>query len=222
MRKDEDIKRIWFTGDLHLMHENILKYTNRNFSNIKEHDNEIIQRINNRVSKKDELYILGDVSCTNKAKTEKLLHKINGNKYLILGNHDNSIKNSTLFESIDKIKLFKFKSLNYNIKIVLCHFPMLTWENKPKDVGHLYGHVHGRLSNHDLSFDIGLDSPWTNFVPLNLEEVLNTFEKIKVMKEYKNKNLEEKAKECQENYQVQNANPIAADNSKYSPIEKIL
>lgn len=181
MRKDENIKKIWFTADLHLMHENVLKYTNRNFSSIKEHDDYIINSINERVGKKDELYILGDVSVTNKKRTENLLHKINGNKYLILGNHDGSIKNSTLFESIDQIKVFSFKSPSYNVSIFLCHYPLVTWSGKPNGRMHLHGHTHGRFDNtiNGLSFDIGLDSPWTNFRPLNLEEVLNHFDKIK-------------------------------------------
>ncbi len=81
------MQRLWFTADLHLLHPNIVKYCSRPISP-EDHDQWLIERINERVSKKDTLYILGDISMANRSKTEKLLSTIHGRKHLILGNHE--------------------------------------------------------------------------------------------------------------------------------------
>lgn len=176
MRKDEEVKNIYFTSDLHLLHPKIVNICNRPIT-VEEHDEWLISRINSKVKKKDTFYILGDVSMGDKVRTEKLLHKINGNKILIVGNHDNNISNSTVFGGIKHIKDFTFNSPSYpNLHIVLCHYPMLSWNRKVHGAMHLFGHVHGRLEGVGLSFDIGVDS--NDYYPLSLEEVLDKMTKI--------------------------------------------
>ena len=86
MRQDEEAKHIFFTADLHLLHPKIVDICNRP-TTINEHDEWVIDRINSVVGKKDELYILGDVSMASKEKTDKLLQKIHGDKKLIIFIH---------------------------------------------------------------------------------------------------------------------------------------
>jgi len=175
MRKDEEAKRIWFTSDLHLLHPKIVDICDRPVK-VEDHDDWIIDTINQKVGKKDDLYILGDVSLGSKTKTEALLSRINGRKHLILGNHDKNIKHSTYFKNIWERKDFKFNSPSYpNIHIVLDHYPLASWNRKVHGSMHLYGHVHGRFDNRGLSFDIGIDA---NDFPLNLEEVIQKMSKI--------------------------------------------
>ena len=99
---------------------------------------------------------------------------MNGNKILILGNHDNNIATSTIFGEIKQIKNFTFSSPSYeNVHIVLCHYPIASWERKVHGSFHLYGHTHNRFQNNGLSFDVGVDAQ--NYYPISLEEV---FDKI--------------------------------------------
>ena len=177
MRKDSEMKNIWFVADLHFLHTKIVEICDRPVKK-EYHDEWLLDRINSRVGKKDELYILGDVSMGNKENTEKILHRMNGsNKFLILGNHDDNIKHSTVFKGIWQRRNFNFNSPSYpNIHIVLDHFPLASWERKVHGAMHLYGHVHGRFENRGLSFDIGVDA--NNYYPLNLEEVLDKFTKM--------------------------------------------
>lgn len=173
MREDKELDKIWFTADLHFLHKKIVDICNRP-TTAECHDEWLIDRFNSVVAKNDTLYILGDVSMGNKSNTEKLLAKLHGNKFLILGNHDNSIANSTMFEQITQIKNFTFTSPSAsNIHIVLCHYPILSWERRIHGAMHLYGHVHGRLQNSGLSFDIGVDA--NNWYPLSLRMVLDKF-----------------------------------------------
>lgn len=177
MRQDEEVDKIFFTSDLHLLHPKIVKLCNRPISE-KDHDEWLIHRINEKISKYDELYILGDVSMGNKYSTEILLDKINGKKHLILGNHDNSIRNSTRFKSVSHIKNFTFNSPSFsNIHIVLCHYPLRSWERSVHGSGHLFGHVHGRLVPYYNSFDIGVDA--NGYQVLSLREVLEKFKTLK-------------------------------------------
>lgn len=175
MRTDEEAKHIFFTADLHILHPKIVSICDRPIT-VEEHDDWLIERINSKVEKKDTLYILGDVSMADKIKTEKLLDRIKGNKILIVGNHDGNISTSTRFGEIKLIKDFNFNSPSFpNIHIVLCHYPMLSWNRKVQGAMHLFGHVHGRLEGVGLSFDVGVDA--NNYYPLSLEEVLDKMTK---------------------------------------------
>ena len=176
MREDSEIKKIWITSDLHFLHPKIINICDRP-TTPEEHDDWLIERFNKKVGKKDELWILGDVSMGNKIETEKLLDKMNGRKRLILGNHDSNIKSSTRFETIDLIKDFTFNSPSYpNIHIVMCHYPMLSWNRKVHGAMHCFGHVHNRLEGVGLSFDVGVDT--NNWEPYSLEDIFDKMTKI--------------------------------------------
>lgn len=177
MRPDTDINKIWFTADLHLLHPKIVTICGRPVS-VEEHDQWIINRINEKVAKEHQLYILGDVSMGSKTKTELLLSQIKcKNKYLILGNHDGNLENSKMFVNISQIKDFTFSSASYpNIHIVLCHYPIASFNRKVHGSWHLYGHTHARFDNKGLSFDVGVDAQ--NYYPISLEEVMDKMTKL--------------------------------------------
>lgn len=176
MREDKELDHIWFTADLHFLHKKIVEICNRP-TTIEDHDQWLIDRFNNVVAKNDTIYILGDVSMGNRVKTELLLSKLHGEKFLILGNHDNCIANSTHFKQITQIKNFTFTSPSANnIHIVLCHYPLASWERRIHGSMHLFGHVHGRFENTRLSFDIGVDA--NDWYPLSLRQVLEKFKTL--------------------------------------------
>lgn len=81
----------FFTADWHFDDQNIIEYCNRPFKNVNEMNNEIINKFNERITNNDDVYILGDLIVhteTNLQQLEKYIRKMNGNKILILGNHD--------------------------------------------------------------------------------------------------------------------------------------
>lgn len=144
----------------------------------KLHDEWLVREVINKwVQKKHELYLVGDVSLAKRKEAEKFLDRLNGNKFLILGNHDKNIHNSTRFNQITQIKDFSYSRFGLNIHIALCHYPLASWNRKPHGAWHLYGHVHGRFKNDGLSFDVGIDNwellEFTGGVyrPINLYEV---------------------------------------------------
>lgn len=85
----------FFTSDHHFGHANILKYEDekrRNmhggrFASIEKHDDYLIDQWNAIVSPDDLVYCLGDISYK-QFTLENVLPRMNGEKILIVGNHD--------------------------------------------------------------------------------------------------------------------------------------
>lgn len=53
---------VYFTSDLHLGHENVIKLCNRPFDSIEEMDEALIRNWNRKVTNGDTVYVLGDLN----------------------------------------------------------------------------------------------------------------------------------------------------------------
>jgi len=172
------MNNIFFTADLHLGHEAIIKFANRNFNTVEEHDDALIANYNSVVGRKDITYILGDLAWKNH---RHYIHALNGKKVLIVGNHDKmSIEDYNLFTEVHFVKELKYNKQ----KIFLSHYPHKSWSgschcNKPDSnfLGHLYGHCHGRMAEDRMAFDVGVDV-W-NLKPVDIETVIEKFKWLK-------------------------------------------
>jgi len=81
--------KVFFISDLHLGHKNILNFAqgHRGGETVDEHDRWLVEQWNSVVlNKKDVVYVLGDIAF-DKEKL-KLIGQMNGNKVLLMGNHD--------------------------------------------------------------------------------------------------------------------------------------
>ena len=184
---------IWFTSDLHFFHDRILEFHPKRKElfgeDIEKAKEKMILLWNSRVNKKDTVYILGDLSFGDVEQKRKLFQRLNGNKVLILGNHDkipDYLK--CYFNHITQIKNITFKKSLYNflhrdLEVIMCHFPLLTWEHMEKNSVMIHGHCHGKIDkiNKDakvLRVDVGLDSEFANYDLVSLEKLANYFKKI--------------------------------------------
>jgi len=178
----EDMKHIWFIADPHADHPKMVHICHRpvpltegldlgnpqDKRRMKELQNDWLIRdvFNKYINKKDDVYILGDLSMSPKNDAEKFIDRLNGNKHLILGNHDKNIAHSTRFCEITQRKNFNYNRFGLNLHIVLDHFPLASWDRKVHGSWMLYGHVHGRFENLSpeiekfLGFvwDVGIDN----------------------------------------------------------------
>lgn len=175
---------VYFTSDLHIGHQRILElYDWRPFvqeRDIDAHDNKLIEMWNSVVSKRDTVYILGDMSLRSVNETRRILERLNGRKYLCPGNHDSSLKGlSNYFEKVEQIMAVKFKKeiypfLSSDIEFVLCHYPLSEWAGMHHGVYHLHGHCHGKCETYNSHrMDVGIDS--TKRILTSLSEVLKYF-----------------------------------------------
>ena len=91
----------YFTSDLHFSHKNIMKFCPqfRSYASIKEMDAALIAQWNATVAPEDTVYNLGDISfARDAASIARVLHQLDGEHHLILGNHDEVIaKNRDYF-----------------------------------------------------------------------------------------------------------------------------
>lgn len=78
----------WFTSDLHLGHERIIELCNRPFKSVDDMNDQIVGRWNDVVEESDNVYILGDLAMGPIKESLALVKTLNGNKFLIPGNHD--------------------------------------------------------------------------------------------------------------------------------------
>lgn len=196
------MEKIWFTSDLHFGHRRILNFVpnrikefNLNLEEenvIETHDNLLIEKWNNAISKHDIVYILGDVSFVSSDDTKKILEKLNGKKHLIIGNHDSPCSSlSNYFVSTSQIKEVTFKKIHYSfleedLHCILCHYPLIAWNRRMHGSVMLHGHTHGsicdiNLNSEELRIDIGFDSKLGNCNFISLEEVYK-FLKDKIAK----------------------------------------
>ncbi len=168
---------IYFTSDLHLGHENVIKFENRPFSNVTEMNCAIIANYNALVRPEDTVYILGDLAYRIELnEANKLISKLNGRKYLITGNHDKNYDES-LFEEITVYKEIKYDGNNF----ILMHYPFMEWNKMYHGSYHLHGHIHSTGSDYNLDnknkgirrYDVGVDA--NNFYPIAITTIINFF-----------------------------------------------
>ena len=128
-------------SDLHLGHENcITKFKRpdgtplRNFKDVEEMNETIINNINSVVRPQDSLYILGD--CVINKKFLPLLARLNGHKRLIHGNHDIEPTKEFLkyFEEIYGVRTFAHD-------LIMSHIPIHR-ESMARWNVNLHGHLH--------------------------------------------------------------------------------
>ncbi len=172
------IQPTYFTSDLHLSHENIIKYSRRPFSNAKHMNESLIENFNNTVPPNAITYIVGDVSFDKDiGNTISMLNQLNGKLVLISGNHDRrNLKIEGFRKCFSSIhELIDIKIDTYDI--TLCHYALLTWNKSHRGALMLHGHSHGSLKDdpNALRIDVGVDCH--NYTPISFTQVKDIMSK---------------------------------------------
>lgn len=168
---------IFYTADLHLSHEAIIRYCNRPFETVEEMNETIVRNWNAVVRKPDDVYIIGDVLFKLKESSPLYLDRLNGIKHLIRGNHDvQNLKKERFaeqFASIDDYLVIR----DQQRKVVLFHYPIVEWEGYFDGAYHMYGHIHNSdnkanqiMKDIPNAFNAGLDL--NDFTPQPLSQLI--------------------------------------------------
>ena len=165
---------IYYIADTHFNHANIIRYCNRPFSSVEKMNNTIIDNWNKKVKKDDDVYILGDFCFGNKNDAIDLFSKLNGRIHFIRGNHDRWLGNDTFFYiGNEKINVYNLLSIKDKDRVViLCHYPIESWNRKFHGSYHLYGHVHNSEKVADIPNRYNVGADVTNFSPVTLDELI--------------------------------------------------
>ena len=156
--------RVFVISDTHFNHTNIIKYCNRPFSSVEEMNNTIIDNWNKVVKPEDYVIHCGDF-CLGKIEVLKdIVHKLNGHKILVKGNHDhntNTQYKDAGFEQVygEKV-IFSIKGRN------------ICFSHHKQDTPYLnlYGHVHDKPEDDDTHICVCVELH--NYTPVLLDNLI--------------------------------------------------
>ena len=149
---------VWFTSDLHFGHKNIQKFR-LEVTSEKDNRKRIIADWDKLVTKRDDVYVLGDAAFT--METVELFSMLAGRKFLVRGNHDELDTQVYLkhFNAVYGLKKYK--------EFWLSHAPIHPAELRGKI--NLHGHVHyASIKKTDNSMIPELDTRYFNLSLENL------------------------------------------------------
>lgn len=172
---------IYYTSDLHLGNNNIIAYENRPYKTVAEMNADLIYKWNAKVGRNDEVYVLGDFCFKGATRAIEYLENLNGHIHLLRGNHDYFMSQKSFemwkwnSDKGDEVRLEgHYAYIDDNGReVVLCHYPILYWENMEKGSIHLYGHVHTYRDCSLMapnSYNVGVDA--NNYMPVTLDELI--------------------------------------------------
>lgn len=173
---------IYFTGDTHFGHQNILHLCGRPFECVEDMNEFLIAKWNERVRNNDTIFVLGDMffRC---GEVECILSRLRGKKRLLIGNHDTWVKKvdcSRYFQSVDKL----LETTDGKHALTLCHYPMFTW-NHPRRSYMVHAHTHDDKSAdywplmqaRERVLNAGVDI--NGFAPVTFDEMLENNRRFK-------------------------------------------
>ena len=138
----------FYIGDWHYDHKNIIRLDNRPYKDVDEMNEALIDNWNSVVTNEDTVYVIGDMFWCNTDEAIEVLKTLNGNKVLIIGNHDriHDVKFRKQFVKIEHYMEVK----DNGRKVLLSHYPMPFYRGDYNpDMYHLYAHIHTTIE-HDF------------------------------------------------------------------------
>ncbi len=164
--------RTFLISDTHFSHHGVCKFLRsdgtklRPWDNVYEMDEALVKNWNSVVSPQDKVYHLGDVLINNSA--FPILHRLNGRKILIKGNHD-IFKIQKYLEYFDDVRAYWPLD-----DIILSHVPI-----HPDSLSRWKYNVHGHLhANRVLDTHKKIDPRYfcisveqINYTPISFDEL---------------------------------------------------
>jgi calcineurin-like phosphoesterase family protein len=156
---------LFFTSDTHFGDHRTLNIHKRAFASVAAMDAAMVARWNAVVAPEDTVWHLGDVA--RGAAQLELVAQLHGSKHLIRGNNDpDAVARAPIWASVADYAELETEGH----RLVLCHYPLRSWNGQHKRAINLHGHSHGRLKPMPRQFDVGVDVH--GFAPVTLAALL--------------------------------------------------
>ena len=160
---------IWTISDTHFSHYNMVhKFKTRPFSTVEEMDEVLIENWNKTVKPGDKVYHLGDFAFGHKDKHPSLVKRLNGNKRLIVGNHDDVKSLAPYFQKVMLWRMWpEFGLLFTHVPV----HPSTLGESRFTGVPikNVHGHIHQNPSPPGPYKCVSVEQ--INYTPINIEEL---------------------------------------------------
>ena len=132
---------IRFISDLHFFDNDIMKSDQLPFKSVEEMNEYIIKKWNTATNILDTVYVLGDVVAEGyEHELKSIMKRLNGNKILIVGNHD-SHRTNEFWREVGFSEVYRTDAVIIDKWIVLSHKPPEYMTDNLPWVW-FYGHVH--------------------------------------------------------------------------------
>jgi calcineurin-like phosphoesterase family protein len=175
----------FFTSDTHYGHKNIIKYTNRPYTTSNEMDEALITNHNAIVGPNDIVYHLGDFAFGDVNYIRYLFSRLNGFYRIIFGNHDKGLRQYKKYAWNSRKVQFLGDMADIEVngqQIILCHYPILSWQDKGRGAWMIHGHCHYNLlaTRKDSNLlgkilDVGLEG--NDYHPYSFDNIKNILNK---------------------------------------------
>lgn len=160
------MSNIFIISDTHFHHANMLKFLDlngqhvRNFSDVNEMNEYMVQQWNKVVSPQDKVYHLGDVALGKD--NLSILDRLNGHKRLVRGNHD-TYNTGLYLKYFDEI--YGSRVLD---RMILTHIPIHP-ESLSRFKANIHGHIHERPSFGPQYFNASVER--IDYTPISIEDI---------------------------------------------------
>ncbi len=159
--------KTFFIADTHFGHDAIIRYENRPFKDAAEQDEVLIRNWNGAVSADDEVFLVGDFTAYGEEKSREILSRLNGRKYLVVGNHDT--QPTSYYRSLGFDEVYPYPIVFGGFWIV-SHEPLYINSNMP--YANIYGHVHANPSYKDASVQsVCVSVERIGYTPVSMQEI---------------------------------------------------
>jgi calcineurin-like phosphoesterase family protein len=174
--------RKFYIADSHFSHTSIISHCRRPYRDIDQMDEDMVRRWNAAVLQTDIVYHLGDLSFElGKAdRVRDIFERLNGRKYLILGNHDQR-KDGSVHPTIAALSwsappVHAMEVKDEGRRVYLAHYAHRAWPGQHHGAWHFYGHSHGAMPGVGRSRDVGVDCEDVGFTPRTFVELTRGIE----------------------------------------------
>lgn len=159
--------KVFFIADTHFGDSNILRYENRPFSDVEQMDSTLIKNWNNTISKDDKVFLVGDFSEYGFEKSREICQQLNGEKFLVMGNHD--FQNEKYYYDCGFDSVSRYPIIYENFWII-SHEPLYINRNMP--YANIFGHVHANPLYKDVSEQsFCVSAERINYTPVEFSEI---------------------------------------------------
>ncbi len=148
-------------SDPHFHHENMA--IRRGFSSAEEMNELIVKNWNNTISKKDVVFLLGDI--TMEKKQYEILGRLQGLINVVLGNHDQRQHVKEMLNYVHSVA----GMIDYKKKAILTHCPIHPSQLEFRYSYNIHGHVH-QNSLDDARY-INVCAEMINYTPVRFDDL---------------------------------------------------
>lgn len=159
------MSNIFFISDHHFGHKNIIDYESRPFAGVAEMEAYMIDKWNAVVSKNDKVFHLGDFSFLNRERTKDIVGRLNGTKFLVLGNHDRS-RTRSWFLDVGFHEVSEYPIV-FGQFFFLSHEPM--YMNRHMPYVNVHGHIHGQKYEGNSYYNVCVEHH--DYTPVAFEQI---------------------------------------------------